>query len=117
MFSARSLGEAVNAADAAAAALCLGVHNPMASGVGGGALIVVREPDGTATAIYSGVGFGGHRVWRYYKAQVAGNSIKLYSAAAGKAEYLLEFGQGGKATVSSQSDSGIKVVPLERLDG
>ena len=41
-----------NAADAAVTtALCLGVHNPMASGIGGGALILVREADGRVTSI------------------------------------------------------------------
>jgi len=41
-----------NAADAAVTAtLCLGVHNPMASGLGGGALILVREADGRVVAI------------------------------------------------------------------
>ena len=41
-----------NAADAAVTtALCLGVHNPMASGIGGGALILVRGAKGAVTAI------------------------------------------------------------------
>ena len=41
-----------NAVDAAVAtALCQGVMSPAASGIGGGAFLVVRLPNGTAEAI------------------------------------------------------------------
>lgn len=41
-----------NAVDAAVAvALCQGVMNPQASGIGGGAFMVIRRPNGSATVI------------------------------------------------------------------
>ncbi len=46
------LREGGSAADAAvAAALCQGVLNPMASGLGGGLIVLVRLPNGTAEAV------------------------------------------------------------------
>ena len=83
------------------------------------ALVIVLGvgSDGMATAIFSGVGYTGSKVWRSYKVATSGSSLKLYSATAGKSEFLLEWGRDGKATVSQQDEAKIKTTPLERLDG
>lgn len=49
---ARIMDQGGNAVDAlVATALCQGVMNPMASGIGGGTIMLIRLPNGTSTVI------------------------------------------------------------------
>ena len=84
-------------------------------------LAIVLSASSEANVVFSRVGINGDRIWRFYKASVAGKSIKLYSSQAGISEYVMDWSRDGKPTVTQQGDRnssiGINVIPLERLDG